>query len=134
MVLRAKILIAGVALAIVAGGAGAALAQAGEDAVVASARSAGMVGEQGDGYLGFAKTPPADVKAAVDATNIKRRAIYTQIAAKPGSVATVQEVATARGCEQLATRVAPGQPYRLGASGPWQTRGDRAISLPGVCG
>ncbi|MDB5662120.1 MAG: hypothetical protein JWM38_2674 [Sphingomonas bacterium] len=130
---RAKIMI-GLALGIATLGAGVAIAQAGEDAVVASARAAGIVGEQADGYLGFAKTPPADVKAAVDATNIKRRAIYTEIAGKPGSVATVQEVAAARGCEQLARRVAPGQPYRLTPSGAWQVRGDGPIALPAVCG
>lgn len=121
-------------LGLMAAGTGAAYAQGGEDAVVASARAAGAVGEQGDGYLGFAKSPAAAVKAAVDATNIKRRAIYTEIAAKPGSVATVQEVAAARGCEQLAKRVSPGEPYRLTANGPWQTRGAGAIALPGICG
>lgn len=114
------------------GAAGIAYAQS-EDAAVASARASGIVGEQGDGYLGFAKAPSAEVKAAVDATNIKRRAIYTQIAAKPGSVATVQEVAAARGCEQLASRVGPGEAYRLTASGPWQTRSG-PIQLPPVCG
>jgi uncharacterized protein YdbL (DUF1318 family) len=132
MMRRARITIGfGIALALLGGGV--ALAQS-EDAVVAAARASGIVGEQGDGYLGFAKTPPAEVKAAVDATNIKRRAIYTEIAAKPGSVATVQEVAAARGCEQLANRVGPGQPYRLSASGAWQVRGTGAIALPSVCG
>jgi uncharacterized protein YdbL (DUF1318 family) len=132
MMRRARITIGfGIALALLGGGV--ALAQS-EDAVVAAARASGIVGEQGDGYLGFAKTPPGDVKAAVDATNIKRRAIYTEIAAKPGSVATVQEVAAARGCEQLANRVGPGQPYRLSANGAWQVRGDGAIALPSVCG
>jgi uncharacterized protein len=129
---RAKIVIGfGIAAAALAGGA--AWAQA-EDAIVAKARADGIVGEQGDGYLGFAKAPPAEVKAAVDATNIKRRAIYTEIAGKPGSVATVQEVAAARGCEQLANRVGAGQPYRLTANGPWQTRGAGPIQLPPVCG
>jgi uncharacterized protein YdbL (DUF1318 family) len=132
MMRRAKMRIGfGIALAMLGGGI--AIAQS-EDAVVASARAAGIVGEQGDGYLGFAKTPPADVKAAVDATNIKRRAIYTEIAAKPGSVATVQEVAAARGCEQLAKRVAPGEPYRISANGGWQVRGDGPIALPAICG
>ena len=132
MIRRTKIAIV-LGLGLLAVG-GVAYAQGGEDAVVASARASGAVGEQGDGYLGFAKSPAADVKAAVDATNIKRRAIYTEIAAKPGSVATVQEVAAARGCEQLAKRVAPGEPYRLTANGPWQTRGSAPIALPGVCG
>jgi uncharacterized protein YdbL (DUF1318 family) len=132
MIRPLKIMI-GLGLAAAAFGTGIAVAQS-EDAVVAAARAEGIVGEQGDGYLGFAKTPPADVKAAVDATNIKRRAIYTEIAAKPGSVATVQEVAAARGCEQLANRVAPGQPYRLTANGAWQVRGSGPIALPSICG
>jgi len=132
MIRRAKIMI-GLGLAVAALGTGIAVAQS-EDAVVASARADGVVGEQADGYLGFAKTPSAEVKAAVDATNIKRRAIYTEIAAKPGSVATVQEVAAARGCEQLANRVAPGQPYRLTPNGPWQVRGSGPVALPPICG
>jgi len=131
MIGRARMVIAA---AVLVAGAGVAFAQGGEDAMVASARAAGVVGEQGDGYLGFAKAPTPEIKAAVDATNIKRRAIYTQIAAKPGSVATVQEVAAARGCEQLANRVAPGQAYRLTAGGPWQTRGQGPIQLPPICG
>ena len=73
--------------------AGVAYAQ--DDGAIAGAKAAGIVGEQADGYLGFAKAPPGAVKAAVDAVNIKRRQIYTDIAAKQG--ATVQEVAAARG-------------------------------------
>lgn len=119
------IILAGVALATLGG---AAIAQ--ENPVVAQARAAGIVGEQLDGYLGFAKGPSADVKAAVDAINIKRRAIYTDIAAKQG--ATVQEVATARGCEQLATRVRQGEAY--GINGSWAVKGAAAIALPPVCG
>ena len=124
---RTKLILA--AAAVLTLGAGVAFAQA-EDAAVASAKAAGIVGEQADGYLGFAKTPPGDVRAAVDAVNIKRRQIYTDIAAKQG--ATVQEVAAARGCAQLASRVAAGQVYSVG--GTWQTRGAGPVSLPGVCG
>ncbi|PTQ08521.1 hypothetical protein CLG96_15050 [Sphingomonas oleivorans] len=127
-----KILLAtGIALA-VAGGAGLAVAQGVEDPVIARARAAGIVGEQADGYLGFAKAPPADVKAAVDAVNIKRRQIYTDIAARQN--ATVQEVAAARGCDQLAKRVGPGEAYRAG-DGTWKLRsGSAPVELPGVCG
>lgn len=125
---RTKILIAtGLMLAAAIGGT--AIAQ-GEDGVIATARASGDVGEQADGYLGFTGSPGQSLKAAVDAVNIKRRAIYTDIAAKQG--ATVQEVAAARGCDQLAKRVAPGQKYRIG--GGWQTRGAGAIDLPAVCG
>lgn len=117
-----------VALAAMTLGAGAAVAQ---EAEVAAARAAGQVGEQADGYLGFASAPSAAVKAAVDAINIKRRQIYTDIAAKQG--ATVQEVAAARGCDQLARRVAPGEAYKSGGS--WAVRqGNAPVPLPGVCG
>ena len=124
---RSKILMAlgGAAMLAVAS---VSLAQ--ESPVVAQARASGGVGEQLDGYLGFARAPSSDVKAAVDAINIKRRAIYTDIAAKQN--ATVQEVATARGCEQLATRVKPGEAYSI--NGAWAVRGAGPISLPAVCG
>lgn len=118
----------GLSLIAVAGGAGVALAQS-EDAVIASAKAAGTVGEQSDGYLGIAGSVGADVRAAVDAVNIKRRQIYTDIAARQN--ATVQEVAAARGCEQLANRVAQGQKYKVG--GTWLTRSG-AVQLPPVCG
>lgn len=108
--------------------AGAAIAQ--EAPAVMQARAAGIVGEQLDGYLGFAKSPSPDVKSAVDAINIKRRAIYTDIAAKQN--ATVQEVATARGCEQLATRVKTGETYNI--NGSWSVKGPGPIALPAVCG
>jgi len=107
---------------------GVAVAQ--ESPAVAQARATGVVGEQLDGYLGFAKSPSADVKSAVDAINIKRRAIYTDIAAKQN--ATVQEVATARGCEQLATRVKTGEAYSI--NGAWAVKGASPINLPPVCG
>jgi len=128
---RAKIILGlGIALTAIVGGVTIAAAQGAEASVIASARSSGLVGEQSDGYLGFVKTPSAELKAAVDAVNIKRRAIYTEIAAKQN--ATVQEVATARGCDQLAKRVAPGEWYSVGGS--WAQRGSGPVSLPSVCG
>lgn len=131
MMRRTKILLAlGVAVVAMAGLSMQAGAQGAEEAIVASAKASGVVGEQADGYLGFAKAPSADVKAAVDAVNIKRRQIYTELAA--GQNATVQEVAAARGCEQLAKRVAPGQAYKVG--GTWSVRGSAPIGLPAVCG
>lgn len=124
-----KIMAGGALLAAVLG-AGVAWAQA-EEAVVAQARAAGQVGEQADGYLGFVSSPSGELKAAVDAINIKRRAIYTDIAAR--QKATVQEVAAARGCDQLARRVGPGEYYRAG--GGWAQRaGSAPVPLPAVCG
>lgn len=110
-------------------GAGVAAQAQGEDPVVASARASGGVGEQADGYLGFPKAPSAALKAAVDAINIKRRAIYTDLAAKRG--ATVQEVAAARGCDQLRGRVGEGEMYLAG--GGWKAKAG-TIALPDYCG
>ena len=106
--------------------AGAAQAQGGAAAAIA----AGTVGEQADGYLGIAGTVGADVRAEVESINIKRRAVYTDLAGKRG--VTVQEVAAATGCQTLSSRVKPGQVYRVGG-GAWQTKGAGAISLPAYC-
>jgi len=45
-----------------------------------SAKNAGLIGEQANGYIGFVKTAPADVKALVKDVNAKRKARYTKIA------------------------------------------------------
>src|SRR3546814_393466 len=124
-----------VGLAIAAAIAGAAVtrahAQAGSDPVVEQARSQGLVGEQVDGYLGFAKSPAADLKARVDAINIKRRAFYTDLAAKRG--VTVQEVGAATACELFQSRIAPGEAYRT-ETGQWLTRSASApAQRPAYC-
>lgn len=105
----------------------AALAQSG---AVASAMTAGTVGEQADGYLGLAGSVGADVRSEVEAINIKRRAAYTDLAAKRG--VTVADVAAATGCQTLANRVKAGQVYRIG-TGAWQTKGAAPIALPSYC-
>ncbi len=116
------------ALALLAGlGAQPALAQ---DAVVSAAKSAGTVGEQADGYLGIKGTVADDVRKAVDAINIKRRAAYTDLAAKKN--VTVQVMAATTGCQTLATRVQSGQIYRIGTA-DWQVKGAGAIALPDYC-
>ena len=116
------------AIAMIAGlGAAPALAQ---DNVVSAAKAAGTVGEQADGYLGVKGSVAADVRAAVDALNIKRRAAYTDLAAKRS--VTVQDVAASIGCQTLSTRVQAGQIYKIG-SGDWQVKGAGAIALPDYC-
>lgn len=116
-------------LTVVAGLAFAVPAAAQSNAVV-QAMASGAVGEQADGYLGIAGSVSADVKGEVDAINIKRRAAYTDIAAKRG--ATVADAAAAVGCQTLASRVKPGQVYRIGG-GAWQTKAAGAIALPSYC-
>lgn len=107
--------------------AGPAFAQ---DAVISAAKAAGTVGEQADGYLGTKGSVSADVRSAVDALNIKRRAAYTDLAAKRG--VTVQDMAAVTGCQTLAGRVSSGQIYRIG-NGDWQTKGAGPIALPDYC-
>ncbi|OJY66986.1 MAG: hypothetical protein BGP16_17365 [Sphingobium sp. 66-54] len=101
-----------------------------QDAVISAAKAAGTVGEQADGYLGIKGSVGSDVRAAVDALNIKRRAAYTDLAAKRG--VTVQDMAAVTGCQTLAGRVSQGQIYRIGA-GDWQTKGAGPIALPDYC-
>jgi uncharacterized protein len=125
------ILAAGIGLAAVMGGAGAAYAMMQADAA-AELRASGQVGEQVDGYLGIVGSPSASLRAQVDAINIKRRAYYTDLAARRG--AKIEEVAATTGCELLRTKVAPGQYYR-GTDGAWHQRdGNAPVPLPAYCG
>ena len=98
--------------------------------VVEAALSSGAVGEQWDGYLGFVSAPSSDLKAAVDAINIKRRAGYTQIAASRN--VTVDQFAQTTACSTLRA-VKAGQAYKL-KDGSWQTRKGSESITPDYCG
>lgn len=117
------------AAAFAAGIAGPAHAQAG-DADLQTAIAHGIVGEKADGYMGLAKAAAAEIKAKVDAINIKRRAAFTPEAAKRG--VTLEEWAAAIGCKTLAGRVSDGQAYQL-PDGVWRVKSG-PIALPGTCG
>lgn len=96
--------------------AGAALSQTpSQKAAVDSAKSAGTVGEMGDGYLGFVSGGgDASLNAAVAAINTGRAAVYADTAAKTGVTADAAGQATAR---QLYDRIPAGQWYKpLGGS------------------
>ena len=97
----------------------------------AQLRASGQAGEQADGYLGIVGSPNADLRAQVDAVNIKRRAYYTDLAAKRG--AKIEEVAATTACELFRTKVAQGQYYRL-PDGVWRQRDSAPIPLPSYCG
>lgn len=129
MTRKLLILAAGAAFALASGVIMTAPARA-QSGPVAAAMAAGTVGEQADGYLGIAGTVGADVRSEVESINIKRRAVYTQLAGQRG--VTVQDVAAATGCQTLSSRVKTGQAYRIGA-GAWQTKGAGAIALPPYC-
>jgi uncharacterized protein YdbL (DUF1318 family) len=51
-----------------------------ESASVAQARGAGLIGERFDGYLGFVTTPGEVLRRQVNAINIHRRALYSNLA------------------------------------------------------
>lgn len=99
----------------------------------AALRASGMAGEQADGYLGV--PPGASVDAAtrarIDQINIRRRAYYTELAAKRG--VTVNDVGAATACELFQTKVDQGQWYRSEA-GQWIRRGAEPIAMPSYCG
>lgn len=105
-----------VATAAVAFAVPSAMAQ--RDPAYAAARSAGQIGEQPDGYLGFATTPTPAVRALVQDLNIKRKAAYTASAQSTGS--TVEQFAFTSGCNLIANTKA-GEKYQT-PSGAWKTR------------
>jgi uncharacterized protein YdbL (DUF1318 family) len=124
------ILAAAIGVAIAVGGAGAAYAMQADAS--AQLRASGQAGEQADGYLGIVGSAGSDLRAQVDAVNIKRRAYYTQLAASRG--AKIEEVAATTACELFRSKVGAGQYYRL-PDGVWRQRdGGTPIPLPGYCG
>jgi uncharacterized protein YdbL (DUF1318 family) len=119
MTLR-KILVLGAAVALLGAGATAAMAQtSAQKAMIDAAKAQGVVGEQADGYLGVRTTADAGLRAAVDATNNGRRAVYARSATEAGTTA---DVAGARMFEtQLLGRISTGQWYK-NAAGQWVQR------------
>jgi uncharacterized protein YdbL (DUF1318 family) len=101
-----------------------------ESPVIVEARQAGVVGERYDGYLGFPGASSELVGRQVGAANIKRRSLYTGLAARRR--VSVQEVGIAAGCELLGT-VKVGETYML-ADGTWRRRGPRdPAPVPSYC-
>ena len=114
----------GMGLALLAGPAVA------QDAV-AAARASGLVGERYDGYLGAAGALSPPLRQQVSAINIKRRALFSDLASRRG--VTSGDVGVAAACALLG-RVAVGEVYLL-TEGQWRRRapGD-APPRPDYCG
>jgi uncharacterized protein YdbL (DUF1318 family) len=123
------ILAAAIGVAAIVGGTGVAYALQADAS--AQLRASGQAGEQADGYLGIVGSPSADLRAQIDAVNIKRRAYYTELAASRG--AKIEEVAATTACELFRSKVGQGQYYRL-PDGVWRQRDASPIPLPGYCG
>ena len=128
MTRRSKIALALAGLALAMGGATVALAQM--DGEVEAAMASGTVGEQADGYLGFAKAPGGTLKAKVDAINIKRREAYTKVAQTKN--VPIEAFAASIGCQTLGG-LKSGRVYSV-AKGVWATKGAAPVQLPSQCG
>ncbi len=98
--------------------------------VIVAARAAGQVGERYDGYLGYVTTPSSQLRGQVESVNIRRRALYSDLAAKRG--ASRVEVGITAGCELLGS-VAVGDAYLLGDN-IWRRRmPSQAVPIPNYC-
>lgn len=82
------------------------------------AMAAGQVGERYDGYIGFAVAPSPALQREVNAINIRRRSLYTDLAMHQNVTPQVVGIATA--C-QLLSRLLVGEAYMLG-DGTWRRR------------
>lgn len=97
---------------------------------VDAARSAGLIGERYDGYIGVSGPVSSVVRSQVASINIQRRSLYSRLAASKG--VSPQDVGLTAGCQLLA-RVGVGQAYLLG-DGVWRHRGaGQAVQMPNYC-
>jgi len=127
---KMKLMIAaGIAVATVVGGNGAAFAML-QAPTAESLRATGEVGEDASGYMALVGSGSAELRRQVDAVNIQRRAKYTELASARG--VKIEEVAAAAAC-QIIRGLRQGQYYRL-PGGAWQQRGAQPPQLPSYCG
>lgn len=104
-----------------------------QDAAISQARASGLVGEQADGYLGFAPgaSISADLRGRVEQNNIQRRQLYTRRAAERN--VSVNEMAAAVACEVFDRRIAVGERYR-DETGQWRQHTTSApVERPSFC-
>ena len=105
-----------------------ALAQ--DPATIIAAKRAGQIGERYDGYLGYVITPSAGLRRQVDAVNIRRRSLYSDLAARTG--ASPEEVGITTACSLL-RRISVGEYYLLGQGG-WRHYTAGQPPVPSYCG
>ena len=106
-------------------------ASAQDPSAIIAAKRAGQIGERYDGYIGYVISPSAGLRRQVDAINIRRRALYSNLAARKG--VSPQEVGITAGCSLLA-RIGVGEAYLLN-DGTWRRRGaGQPAPTPNYCG
>ena len=95
-----------------------------------AARAAGQVGERYDGYMGAPQPISGIARAQLNAVNIKRRALYSNFAARRS--VSPDDVAITAACTLL-EGVAVGEAYLL-PDHVWRRRAPgQAAPRPGYC-
>jgi uncharacterized protein len=103
---------------------------AAQSPAVDAARAAGQVGERYDGYLGVAAPVSGAVRSQVATINIRRRSLYSNLAASKG--VSPADVGITAGCQLLA-RVTVGEAY-LWNDAVWRRRSaGQAAPVPAYC-
>ena len=106
-------------------------APAQDSAAIIAARRAGLIGERYDGYLGLSSANvSADLRRQVGAVNIRRRALYSNLASRKG--VTPEEVGITAACSLL-RRVSVGE-YYLPGQGNWRRLAPGQSAVPDYCG
>ncbi|HXG81864.1 MAG TPA: YdbL family protein [Sphingomicrobium sp.] len=118
-----RLLVALVALAV------AAPVPAQDPAAILQARRAGLIGERYDGYLGVVRPISAQLRSQVSAINIRRRALYSDLAARKG--VSPEEVGITAACSLL-RRIGVGE-YYLPGQGGWQRVVAGRSPVPSYC-
>jgi uncharacterized protein YdbL (DUF1318 family) len=91
-------------------------APAQDPAAILAARRAGLIGERYDGYVGVVNAnASAELRRQVAALNIRRRSLYSSLAARRG--VSPEEVGITAACSLL-RRVGVGE-YYLPGQGGW---------------
>ena len=97
---------------------------------VDAAIAAGQVGEQYDGYMGFAVQPSEALRRQLTAINIRRRSLYADLAGQRG--VTAQLVGLTTGCTLL-RQLPLGEAYMLNDN-VWRRRAaGQPVVLPDYC-
>ena len=107
-----------------------AAAPAQDPAAIIAARRAGEIGERFDGYLGVVRpNASATVRRQVSAINIRRRTLYSNLAARKG--VSPEEVGITAACSLL-RRIGVGE-YYLHSQGGWRRVAPGQSPVPGYC-
>lgn len=101
-----------------------------DPATIIAAKRAGQIGERYDGYIGYVITPSAALRRQVDTVNIRRRSLYSGLAARKG--VSPEEVGITAACSLL-RRIGVGEYYLLGQGG-WQRYAPGRSLVPSYCG